>query len=204
MAYWPRFLPIVLSLALLACGGQTDDPTRSSAPASTPVPTRSPEIMLSKQDVLLRHCIESEMRRGSISLSEGVDALSNLDLIRDPGDPYRLGLIVQCSELGYLEEVVKEDFKEPTTPAPSSKSATSIPTLKATWTPVPTAIVPIPLPTPTPIPTPHPLPAELTSGVNALVHCAGESVEYWLEHGPPTLTADLVGCLNSYLEQVGG
>ena len=194
MSHWPRFLPIVLTLALLACVVQTDDPTRSPAPASILVPTRPPEVTLANQDVLLQHCIESEMRRGNISHAEASDALGNLAAIRDPGDPYRLGLVVQCSELGYLAEVAKWR----STQASASVSPTSIPTVKATRTPAPTAIVP------TSTPTPNPLPAELTSGVNALVHCAGETVEYWLEHGPPTLTADLVGCLNSYLEQVEG
>ena len=139
------------------------------------------------------HCIESEMRRGSISLADGVDILSNLEIIRDPGDLYRLGLFGQCLELGYLEEVVKEDFKEPTTPASSSVPATSKP-----------STIEAPLEAALATATPHPLPAELTSGVDALVHCAGNIIEYWLEHGPPTLTADLVACLNAYLEQVEG
>ena len=194
MAYWPRFLPIVLTLALLACGVQIDDPTRSPAPASTTVPTRPPEVTLANQDAFLRRCIESEMRRGSTSLSDGVDALSNLETIRDPGDPYRLGLIVQCSELGYLEEVSKERSAQ----ASAAVATTRMPTPKATRTLAPTAVVP------TPTPTPNPLPAELTSGVDALVHCAGATVDYWLAHGPPTLTADLVSCLNAYLEQVEG
>ena len=70
-----------------------------------------------------------------------------------------------------------------------------------TLTPDPTSIPP-PTPTPTPVPTstPPPLPGELTQGVRALVRCAGESEEYWLEHGPPGMTADLVVCLNEYLE----
>ena len=197
---WTFGLIGVVILALLACGVQTDDPTLSPAPASTPVPTRPPEVTRANQDVLLRHCIETEMRRGNISLADGVDVLSNLEIIRDPGDPYRLGLMVQCLELGYLDEVPKEDFKGPPTPAPSSMPATSTPyTPRATQTPVPTATA-----SPTPTPPPNPLPAELTSGVDALVHCAGETVEYWLENGPPTLTADLVACLNAYLEQVEG
>lgn len=64
----------------------------------------------------------------------------------------------------------------------------------ATLTPVPT-VIPIPIPG-----TPPPLPGELTQGVRALVHCAGETEEYWLEHGPPNMTTDLVMCLNAYLE----
>ena len=207
MAYWPRFLPVVLTLALLACGVQIDDPTLSPAPASTPVPTRPPEVTLANQDVLLVHCIESEMRRGSISLADGVDILSNLEIIRDPGDLYRLGLFGQCLELGYLEEVVKEDFKEPTTPASSSIPATSKPsTIEAPPEAPLTTATPFidKSPTQIPTPTPNPLPAELTSGVDALVHCAGQTIDYWLNHGPPTLTADLVACLNAYLDQVEG
>ena len=37
-------------------------------------------------------------------------------------------------------------------------------------------------------------------GVRALVRCAGETAGYWLEHGPPGMTADLVSCLSEYLE----
>ena len=204
MAHWPRFLPIVLSLVLLACAVPIDDPTLSPASVSTTVPTRVPTrpsaATLANQDVLLRHCIESEMRRGNISHAEASDALGKLAVIRDPGDPYRLGLVVRCSQLGYLNNISKGR----STQGSASVVPTSMPVPKATRTPtrVPTATVVIPTPTPTP--TPNPLPAELTSGVDALVHCAGETVEYWLGHGPPTLTADLAACLNAYLERLEG
>ena len=79
------------------------------------------------------------------------------------------------------------------TPLPTPPPApTSTPS--PTHTPIPT-----PVPTPTLTPAPAPLPSELTSGVDALIHCAGETVEYWLENGPPTLTADLAACLSTYL-----
>ena len=208
MAYWPRFFPIALTLALLACGVQTDDPTRSPAPASTAVPTQPPEVTRANQDVLLRRCIESEMRRGNITPAEASDALSDLAVIRDPGDPYRLGLMVQCLELGYLDEVSKEDLQGPTTPEPSSTPATGkLSSIDVPQEAAPATATPLvyksPTQIPTPLPTP-PLPAELTSGVDALVHCAGRTVEYWLENGPPTLTGDLAACLNAYLEQVEG
>ena len=200
MPYWPRVLLIVLTLALLACAVPIDDPTLSPASVSTTVPTRVPTrpsaATLANQDVLLRHCIESEMRRGNISHAEASDALGKLAAIRDPGDPYRLGLVVQCSQLGYLDNISKGR----STQGSASVVPTSMPAPKATRTPtrVPTATVVVPTP------TPNPLPAELTSGVDALVSCAGETVEYWLGHGPPSLTADLVACLNAYLEGVEG
>ena len=82
---------------------------------------------------------------------------------------------------------------------------TIAPTLAPTIAPTPTS-QPIPtptsqpIPTPTPTPTLVPLPDELTQGIQALVHCAGKSVEHWLEHGPPDMTVELVGCLSEYLE----
>ena len=48
-------------------------------------------------------------------------------------------------------------------------------------------------------PTIKPLPPELTDGVQALVRCAGETEVYWLEHGPPRMTSELVQCLNDGL-----
>ena len=51
-----------------------------------------------------------------------------------------------------------------------------------------------------PVPTLPPLPLEVTEGVDALVACAGEDREYWLAHGPPTLTAELVECLKEELQ----
>ena len=86
------------------------------------------------------------------------------------------------------------------TPEPTPTPAlTPEATLPSTATPT---VTPTPEPTPTPRPTstPPPLPGELTQGVRALVRCAGETAEYWLEHGPPGMTADLVVCLNEYLE----
>ena len=74
-------------------------------------------------------------------------------------------------------------------------SRTLTPTQAPTLTPMPTST-----PTIAPTPTPIPLPEELTQGVRALVRCAGETEGYWLEHGPPGMTADLVSCLNEYLE----
>ena len=50
-----------------------------------------------------------------------------------------------------------------------------------------------------PSPTTKPLPPELTDGVQALVRCAGETEVYWLEHGPPRMTPELVQCLNDGL-----
>ena len=51
-----------------------------------------------------------------------------------------------------------------------------------------------------PVPVAMPLPQEVTQGVQALVHCAGQSETYWLESGPPPMDAELVSCLNDYLE----
>ena len=197
----------------LALVAPTDPPTPTPTfpPAVVPPePTRLPEATRANQDILLQHCIESEMRRGTISIADGVDALSDLAVIRDPGDPYRLGLMGQCLGLGYLDEVLKEDSKDRPTQTPASMPATRRPVARQATTKPPTPPTPTtsPMPTPTmpptPTPTPYPLPVELTSGVDALVHCAGATVEHWLENGPPTLTADLVGCLNAYLEQVEG
>ena len=89
-------------------------------------------------------------------------------------------------------------------PTPTSQpipTPTSQPIPTPTPTPTPTS-QPTPTPTPTVAPTPTlvPLPDELTQGIQALVHCAGKSVEHWLEHGPPGMTADLVSCLNEYME----
>lgn len=64
-----------------------------------------------------------------------------------------------------------------------------------TWTPVP-RYTPIPSPTPLAIP----LPAEVTDGVRAVAACTGKPESFWLEHGPPALDAELVQCINEYLE----
>ena len=40
----------------------------------------------------------------------------------------------------------------------------------------------------------------LTQGVEALISCQGNTQEYWLEHGPPEMTDDLVQCINDFLE----
>ena len=84
----------------------------------------------------------------------------------------------------------------PSTPRPQAQTSRS--TLLPTPTPALTSPPPLP-----PTPTTAPLPSELTSGVDALIHCAGETVEYWLEQGPPILTADLAACLNAYLAEEG-
>lgn len=92
-------------------------------------------------------------------------------------------------------------------------------TATPTHTPAPVsspepALVPIPTQTPLPpvrplpsvpdsvepTPTLPPLPLEVTEGMDALVACAGEDSEYWLAHGPPTLTAELVECLKEELQ----
>ena len=145
--------------------------------------------------MILRHCVQAEVARGQVSRLDGDMTLRRIENSLSPDDPVRLGLLVQCIEAGYLD-----DFTEPPVRTPLSIPTTSTRfTPQATQTPAPVAMA-----SPTPTPTPNPLPVELTSGVDALVHCAGETVEHWLEHGPPTLTADLVGCLNAYLEQVEG
>ena len=54
-------------------------------------------------------------------------------------------------------------------------------------------------PAPGSSPMTKPLPPELTDGVQALVRCAGETEVYWLEHGPPRMTLELVQCLNDGL-----
>ena len=82
--------------------------------------------------------------------------------------------------------------------ATSQSTQASPPTLVTT--PVPASIF---TPTPTPTPVDFPLPAELTAGVEALVRCAGRDADYWLERGPPRLTAVLVQCMNEYLEAEG-
>ena len=61
----------------------------------------------------------------------------------------------------------------------------------------PVAIIPTPSPTPQ---LPLELPLEVTSGMKALVACAGESEAYWLEHGPPKLTPALAQCLSEKME----
>ncbi len=55
-----------------------------------------------------------------------------------------------------------------------------------------------PTTTPPARPTTVPLPIDVTHGVDALISCAGNTPEYWLENGPPDMTADLVECLNTY------
>ena len=193
-----HLLLTVLALALLACGAPTDS---SPAPAVVESgPARSSADLLNNQDMMLRHCVKSEVARGNISRPDGDTTLGRISTTRDPSDPFRLGLLTQCIEAGYLDDFTKEDFTSLPTQTPASMPATSMPyTPRATQTPGPTATA-----SPTSTPTPNPLPAELISGVDAMVHCAGETIEYWLEHGPPTLTADLVACLNAYLEQVEG
>ena len=45
-----------------------------------------------------------------------------------------------------------------------------------------------------------PLSPELTQGIHALISCRGNTEEYWLEHGPPEMTDELVECINNFLE----
>ena len=122
---------------------------------------------------------------------------------------------------GFVAQEVAQEVNTPTpipspfptstaTPTPISvPTHTIFPTSTTMPTPTPTptpTLTPAPTPTPTPTPTPRPtstpppLPEELTQGVRALVRCAGETEEYWLEHGPPGMTADLISCLSEYLE----
>ena len=44
------------------------------------------------------------------------------------------------------------------------------------------------------------LPDELTGGVEAVSHCTGESEEYLLEYGVPELNAELIQCIQEYME----
>ena len=87
---------------------------------------------------------------------------------------------------------------------PPTIEPTNIPTLPAASTILPTSTaMPVAAPTVEPTPTMPPMPTfqpELTQGVKALVHCAGNTEEHWLEHGPPSMTAELVECLNDMLE----
>ena len=78
-----------------------------------------------------------------------------------------------------------------TPPAGSSAVANGEPSVEQ---PTPDAT-----PGPGPSPMTKPLPPELTDGVQALVRCAGETEVYWLEHGPPKMTSELVQCLNDGL-----
>ena len=44
------------------------------------------------------------------------------------------------------------------------------------------------------------LPDELTGGVEAVSHCTGESEEYLLKYGVPELNAELIQCIQEYME----
>ena len=182
---WALGLLGVVTLVLLACGAETDV-VAPVVPASTTVPTRPPEVTLANQDAFLRRCIESEMRRGSTSLSDGIDALSNLVTIRDPGDPYRLGLIVQCSELGYLEEVSEERSAQ----ASASVTPTRMPTPKATRTQASASVTPTRMPTPKATRTLAP--ASVTPTANSESNPdAGSRLGYTSQMAPPAGRADL-------------
>ena len=89
--------------------------------------------------------------------------------------------------------VVPIPSAEPT-PTPVVQETAALPeataTLEVEATPTPSPTVPLP-----------DLPAELTAGADALVSCAGRTVEHWLENGPPPMTAKLVECLQLYLEE---
>ena len=82
--------------------------------------------------------------------------------------------------------------------------------LRAVFTPTPTPTLnPTPTPQTTPvltfIPTPvlPTLSVKLTDGIDTLIACAGNTREYWLTHGPPKLTAELVECLSDKLGKEG-
>ena len=51
-----------------------------------------------------------------------------------------------------------------------------------------------------PVPVAVPMSPEITQGIDAIVYCAGMNPDYWLEYGPPPMNAEIVDCLNSYLE----
>ena len=81
---------------------------------------------------------------------------------------------------------------------------TSIPNHRPTpqTTPVLT-LIPTQTPQPTPTPVLPPLPVKITDGIDTLIICAGNTREYWLTHGPPKLTAELVECLRDKLGKEG-
>ena len=89
-----HLLLTVLALALLACGAPTD-----STPAVVESgPARSSADLLNNQDMMLRHCVESEVARGNISRPEGDTTLGRISTTRNPSDLFRLGLLTQCIE----------------------------------------------------------------------------------------------------------
>ena len=88
------------------------------------------------------------------------------------------------------------------TPTAPSMAA-PLPTNVFLSTPAPAPLstnVPTPTATQAPAPTPE-LPPELTAGIDALIACAGRDETYWLEHGAPILTPELVQCV---AEELGG
>lgn len=88
-------------------------------------------------------------------------------------------------------------FVIPTIFVPLTMEPTSTAIPEPTSTPVKRQIVPS---TKRIISTPVPLPDRLTVGIDSLIACAGESREYWFEHGPPPLTDELATCLIKQLE----
>ena len=102
MPHWSQCFLIIATLSLLACGTQTE----ATPPATVidPGPARSSADTLNNQDIILRHCVTSEVARGNISRSDGDTTLRRIATIRDASDPFRLGLLVQCVEAGYLDD----------------------------------------------------------------------------------------------------
>ena len=132
--------------------------------------------------------------------------LLRLAINRVPVLTLSVGLLaVLTAACGPVEESTPTVALPTTATGPESASTPSV-----SPTPADTVITSEGLPTtdptepsvsdPTPTPTSLPLPEELTKGVNALVDCAGQDADYWLEHGPPKMNAELVACLNAYLE----
>ena len=198
--WYPVLLPVLaaVSILFLSCSAGVVNPT----PASSSASSQSPSETLANQDNILTHCVESEISKGFTSHAEGAALLRMIRTNRDPGDTARLSLLAQCIELGYLDDFTTSGSSgAPSQSVRPSRSSTRSNSSQGGLVPTPTSRV---LSTPLPVPTPtlNLLPAELTSGVDALVHCAGETTEYWLEYGPPRLTAELASCINSYLGQM--
>ena len=86
---------------------------------------------------------------------------------------------------------------------PTTQGEADQPTPPLSLTTSPNPATPSLSPTPSPEPIDDiPLPASLTSGVDALVACAGRDRDYWLQHGPPAMTTELVECLSDILQGV--
>lgn len=179
----PLVLLAVLTLALIACGVQEElsdslanDDGRAFmlSQSCIEVMAEYTAMLIGGRDAAVMHVANTyNIKTGTNSYIAISDAQVRID---------------QCSN----RSTTSSSSSSSSSYTPPQATQLSLPT--STWSPTPT-----PLPTPTP--TPNPFPAELTAGVDALVHCVGRTAEYWLEHGPPRLEADLVACLNSYLEE---